>query len=297
MTSSNYYIVNMAVSDLIGIVLNWPLYATEGMLKSGGSLISQPLLASLSCKLGIYSRSLSYVVSILSLVLMAVDRFIATAFPLKAVHVSGKIRKILLFLTWFLPALALAPYIVYVKIIEVKRQSFCRNMMSISSLKIYYFFAFVLFYCAPLILILVLYPLIMKSLQRTRAQFLNSNRNARKKTKRHKHDKNVMKIFGSIVLGFFVCWTPHYIYVFLKSLYPSIFSKDKCLLLVGLCYYIFPLLSTVINPFILITFSSSYRTALKALCSCLFLRCSSNRIAPGGVSSLEGQALETIEMK
>ena len=133
------------------------------MLKSGGGLISQPFLASLSCKLGIYSRSLSYVVSILSLVLMAVDRFTATAFPLNTVHVSGRIQKTLLFPTWLLPALSLAPFIVHVKIIEVKRQSFCRNMMSKSSLKIYYFFAFVLLYCVPLILILVLYPLIMKT--------------------------------------------------------------------------------------------------------------------------------------
>ena len=39
-TSPNYYIVNMAVSDLIAVILNWPLYATEGMLKPGGTLLS-----------------------------------------------------------------------------------------------------------------------------------------------------------------------------------------------------------------------------------------------------------------
>ena len=33
-TSSNYYIVNMAASDLVCVLLNWPLYATEGMLKT-----------------------------------------------------------------------------------------------------------------------------------------------------------------------------------------------------------------------------------------------------------------------
>ena len=211
---------------------------------------------------------------------------------------SGRIRKTLLFLTWFLPALSLVPFIVHVKIIEVKKQSFCRNMMSKSSFKIYYFFAFVIFYCAPLILILVLYPLIMKTLQRTRAQFQNCNRITKGKAKRHKQEKNIMNIFGSIVFGFFVCWTPYYVYLFLKSFYPAIFIKDKCLLLAGLFYYIFPLLNTVINPFILITFSSSYRAFVKRLCSSLFLRCFSNRIAPGGVSSLQrGQTLDTIEMK
>ena len=57
-----------------------------------------------------------------------------------------------------------------------------------------------------------------------------------------------MKIFGSIVLAFFICWTPYYIYLFLKSFYPSIFLKDKYLFLVGLFYYLFPILSTVTNP-------------------------------------------------
>ena len=76
----NYLIVNMAVSDLICVLFNWPLYVTEGMLKPGGNLITEPFFASSFCKLGIYVRAMSYVVSILSLVLIAVDRYIATAF-------------------------------------------------------------------------------------------------------------------------------------------------------------------------------------------------------------------------
>ena len=67
----------MAISDLVSVVLAWPLYATEGMLKAGGSLIADPNLATFFCKLGIYSRAVSYVVSIQSLVLIAEDRFIA----------------------------------------------------------------------------------------------------------------------------------------------------------------------------------------------------------------------------
>ena len=53
-------------------------------------------------------------------------------------------------------------------------------------------------------------------------------------------------------------------------LYPSIFVRDKCAELVGLFYYIFPLLSTAVNPLILIAFSSNYRSALKDLVSPLF---------------------------
>ena len=61
-TSSNYFIVNMAISDIVSVVLAWPLYATEGMLKAGGGLIADPKLATFFGRLGIYSRGVSYVV-------------------------------------------------------------------------------------------------------------------------------------------------------------------------------------------------------------------------------------------
>ncbi|CAH3124784.1 unnamed protein product, partial [Porites lobata] len=262
-TSSNYYIVNMAASDLVCVLLNWPLYATEGMLKPGGSLITNSAFATICCKMGIYSRSVSYVVSILSLMRVAVDRFIVTAFPLKALNISRKPRIFFLVISWLLPGISLVPYLFYTKIVEIENQTFCRNLTSGYFLRMYYTVAFVLFYCAPLISILILYPLIMKHLRTSRLD----NRGGRTAlaSKRLKQSRNIMKIFGSIVLTFFICWTPHYVYLFLKSFYPSIFLKDKCLFLVGLFYYLFPSLSTVTNPFILMLFSTSYREAVKSL--------------------------------
>jgi hypothetical protein len=280
-TSSNYYIVNMAISDLVTVVLTWPLYSTEGMLKAGGSLIADPKLATFACKLGIYSRAVSYVVSIESLVLIAVDRFIAIVFPLKALKITTRIRALFLLLTWVVPLLGLIPYFVYSEIVKVEQQTFCRNTMNSLALKIYNSLSFVVFYCVPLILILVLYHLIMKHLKR-RAKLDKGNR-SNIQTKRVKQNENIMKIFGSVTLGFFTCWTPLYVYLFLKMLYPSTFMKDKCLLFVGLLYYIFPLLSTAINPFILIAFSSNYRAAVKDFIrSPMCRKCHTGSVSPVG---------------
>ncbi|RMX46917.1 hypothetical protein pdam_00014489 [Pocillopora damicornis] len=92
----------MAVSDLVSVFFTWPLFATEGMLKADGSLITDIEVSVFFCKLGIYSRAVSYVVSVASLVLIAVDRFTAIAFPLKAVDITRRIR------AFFLPLIKLS---------------------------------------------------------------------------------------------------------------------------------------------------------------------------------------------
>ena len=77
-----------------------------------------------------------------------------------------------------------------------------------------------------------------------------------------------------------MCWTPLYIYLILKSSHPTIFLDDTCLLFIGLLHYTFPLISTAINPFILITLSSNYRAAVKDLLAKCFavFKCRINKI-------------------
>ena len=72
--------------------------------------------------------------SILSLVLIAVDRFIATVYPLKASNITGKIRAILLILCWILPALGLIHFFVYSEIIKVDENTSCDAPLGVENL-------------------------------------------------------------------------------------------------------------------------------------------------------------------
>ena len=90
-TSTNYYYVNMAVSDFLASVTSWPLHLIEEMVARNGSLIQNPLTA-IGCKVGSYFRMLSLTVSVLSLMLIAVDRFITTVFPLKATPINPRVK-------------------------------------------------------------------------------------------------------------------------------------------------------------------------------------------------------------
>ena len=81
-TSTNYYYVNMAVSDFLSSLTLWPLYLTDEIITQRGSLIKGPM-ATVGCKVGMYVRVVSTSVSILSLVLIATDRYFAIVFLLK----------------------------------------------------------------------------------------------------------------------------------------------------------------------------------------------------------------------
>lgn len=262
-TSTNYYIVNMAVSDLLSPFFNWPLYASEGMLTTN-ILINQPS-ASFVCKTAMYLRTVSQTVSVLSLVLIAFDRFIAIVFPLKIALLNRKSRVILLSLTWIIPTLYAIPFILFAGIIQVGQHTFCRFMMNEGALTIFNGVGFVLVYLVPLIIIITLYSVITRVLKKRPrpGNLINGHDESAKRRKLH---QKILKVLVAIVLAFFVCWTPLCVYLFLKQFYPAIFGEDTCLLLVGFTFYLCPSLSTAINPVILFVFSTNYNQALKNLC-------------------------------
>ena len=121
-----------------------------------------------------------------------------------------------------------------------------------------------MFYRTPLVLIIVLYTKIIKSLKRSRRvtdeqdQALNKIR-----TRSRKQNQNIMKVFGSIAAVFFVCWTLIAIRL-LVAVYPSQ-DRDSYLLLLGLLFYILPSLPEAINPIIHFVSSTNFLTALKEM--------------------------------
>ena len=67
-TSTNYFIVNMAISDLLSSSTNWPLYATEGVQYSKPAIDGSTAI--FVCKLGLFFRAVSQAVSVQSLLLI-----------------------------------------------------------------------------------------------------------------------------------------------------------------------------------------------------------------------------------
>ena len=93
----NFFIVNMAMSDLLFPIFLIPREIQ--LLYMDSWLIGGPLGQAL-CKLVIFLSHVSLIVSIQSLVLIAVDRFGAVVYPLRSPLISSKLCPFFILATW-----------------------------------------------------------------------------------------------------------------------------------------------------------------------------------------------------
>ena len=107
----NYFIVNMAMSDLL-----FPIFLTPWIFIDSW-LISGPLGQTM-CKLVPFFTDVSTAVSIQSLVLIAVDRFGAVVFPLRSPLISLRLCPFFIVATWIISLAFLSPYLIVFKLVE-----------------------------------------------------------------------------------------------------------------------------------------------------------------------------------
>ena len=256
-TSTNYYITSMALSDLLYGATLWGLFASSRLSVFGQSLSSS------GCKLGNYVLLVSYSVSILSLVLITVDRFIATVFPMKLIMITGRIRAAFMSFTWIVPIVIAVPFAYFSRVADESEGPFlCVVDISRVAITTYNAVGFVLLYFVPIIVITILSVRIMKSLGRLNPVIQGNDQN---NSRRLKHSKRITKLLISINVFFLICWTAHSICIILIKFFPTALKRDEKDMLFLLLYYFLPLASTAFNPVILFTFSTNYRQALRTL--------------------------------
>ena len=232
-TSTNCYYVNMAISDLLSCVTTWPMYLTDG---SSGNLLQG---SSIECKMAVFFRMVSILVSILSLVLIAIDRFIAIAFPLKATMVTRKLRAGLLFATWLISIAYCIRLLYHFRMIKVGQETSCKPEWNDIEVMIYYITGFFFLAVIPFIAIIILYSRIMRVLRQRLSTECNP-RSSNTQRSRNKQNQNIMRIFRSIAFVLFMWLSLYGLYLVLKMFSPGIFIKDRCKLIEGFAFFLIP---------------------------------------------------------
>ena len=124
-TPINILIVNMAISDLLFSIINFPALSVR-LNTASHWLLSGPFGQAL-CRLKYFVNDVSIAVSIQSLVLIAVDRFVAVVFPLRPSLISSKRCRLFILVIWVVAMAVCCPQLLVWKVVENPEGLICQR--------------------------------------------------------------------------------------------------------------------------------------------------------------------------
>ena len=256
----NYFIVNMAMSDLLYPIFVFPLLLTD--MYGGVGFISGEISHTYIYYMVIsLLQYLSCAVSIQSLFLIAVDRFRAVVFPLRRAIISSKMCPFVIVATWIIAFAFSFPIFLAFNFSEHSENlKWEWHWKEVFFQDIYSHIIPIVFTTTFFAILILLYSIILfklKSLKTPGEQSLNAEQ------QRLERRKNVLKMAIAILLGFALCWLPLNVLGALG--YPE-WDNPSC----GLPYFLNIALflshvNCAVNPCICFTFSGNYRQGLKSL--------------------------------
>ena len=283
-TTVNFFVVNMSTADILITVFYMPrmisriMFGVEWGIRGG--------LGHFLCKVVPFTQELSASVSVLTLILMAVDRFFAVLFPFKRIF-TNTVAYVSIAFVWLTAMAVRSPMFYGLRFMQQEDgKTFCfLQLDSEIAFSIYSRFAFVLFYVVPLFVIVILYSAVLVSLKKRKPVGVDLTNIQRKYKDRLKRTRKVMSMLFTIVFVFAVFWCLHFFLPILSTR----FGKKVCEL-------IFPAFflghaTSAINPCIYLIYIENYRRGLHAILNPLYRRCfacvtSNSRILPQDCSDV-----------
>ena len=275
----NFFIVNMAMSDLLFPIVGFPYLVIE--INSGNWSLRGPVGQAL-CKLHIFLLFVSALVSTQSLVLIAVDRFRAVVFPLRSPLISSKRCRFFILTTWIIAVAANIPNAMTYELVEHKEGMVCVHKWNevfgeSLSYRNYIVSMLVVFWYVAMVLIAILYMTVVIKLK---SQNIPGEGSANGREQQLRRQKNVLKMSIAIVVTFIVCSLPATIWWFLILYPPDSTVTASC----GFQYFkviacCVAHSNSAINPYISFIFSGNYRQGLKNLSRCCFVCTRANQVA------------------
>lgn len=266
--ATNMLIANMAVADLLVTIFAMPytiLYIHVGLKWIGG------VIGQVTCKFVHFSYQVSIPASIFTVLLVSFDRFFAICYPMK-----GKVFrnvKVMTAVIWVSSAAYAVPFKMANDIHEHNGTHYCLRIFSPfdnqTSRQIYYLTTFIVLYCVPLVILMVLYALIARQLWQRKIPG-NVSRARIRSTEKEK--RRIIKALILLVVVFAVCWFPahvmHYLIYYRIDLYRKI-PQEVEVFFFWLCHA-----NSVINPCLYVLISPSYRKRLRRSFGRFFFCCS-----------------------
>ena len=271
--SINYFVFNMAVSDLLNPLTIMPIHIVQIISGSSSWKVDSPwILGNILCKLSYFLPDVSLVVSIESLLLISMDRFVAVVFPLKAKLISPKARLISIGCVWLVAIAVHTPYFYTFRLFHVENKTYCKSDWGPSEThtkKRYLMANFITFFIIPVCLLVIMYGFIARTLKTKNNEC--QQRLSFEQRSRDQQLKKIIRLAVAIIIAFVVCTIPVVVFTFtLIFLWnwkvPAICAFRTVIPFI--CLFMLHLWSAV-NPCICFIFNTKYRNSFQRIPSLL----------------------------
>lgn len=256
----NFLIINMAIADIMNgssASLVFILFLTIGRLWVSG------IFGEIVCKLSYFSVGFSVAASILTVVVMGLDRFMAAHATIRPLTKTGVKRAMAVI--WVLAGLLCIPYF-YIYRLEQRPDGrhYCIRKWSedaeenLKSLAIEEMIKFIALYACPLIFMVFCYAIITCRIRRRSKLPVGTNT----RSKIVQQNQRVVGMIIAIVVIFAVCWFPVHVNHLLRSFDEETYCRLPAFL--PLSFFWLAHANCAINPWIWFMFSRHFRSLLKA---------------------------------
>lgn len=270
-TVTNFFIANMAISDLFVTCLNVPFTIARNVLDEWpfGDFI---------CHLVNFSLMISVYVSTFTLTAIALDRQYVLLYPLKP-RITKRTGIVILVLIWVISFFLSLPYGIYTEVTEVSFVSRfvkrCRAVfpepkaefemtLTLTTTIIQYFI--------PLTIIGFSYGRIVRKLWRR--TYLGAVTHSQQRSQNRAKRKSI-KLLITVVVIFALCWMPLNLYHILTDFHPdaTVFRYDSTVFFV---FHWIAISSTCYNPFVYCWMNESFRKEVNSCVDVCFKSCYSS---------------------
>ena len=265
-TTVHFLILNMAVSDIFLSLFGLPIQIIHTYLNQGRWLVDGDF-GTITCKTVAFATDISRIVSVLTLQVIAFERFFSVVYPMQK-SFDTLCRKWFLVITLIWLTAAVYPSINFFKfdITTKSSETYCLGSWKplISNEEAFKIEAPILLVCftvVPFLLLTSLYSVIVLSLYRQK-RCLQLASEARQR--RASENKRVTYMLVTVVIVFLATWVPFNIYWFYRAYvwnWQRPCESRHLIFSANFMIYAYP----AVNPVIYFIFNENYRNGFKDL--------------------------------
>ncbi|XP_064001742.1 melanopsin [Pogoniulus pusillus] len=266
-TPANIFITNLAISDFLMSITQSPVFFTN-------SLHKRWIFGEKGCELYAFCGALFGITSMITLMVIALDRYFVITKPLAAVGVTSKKKALIILVGVWLYSLAwsLPPFFGWSAYVPEGLLTSCSwdYMTFTPSVRAYTMLLFCFVFFIPLIAIIYSYIFIFEAIKKANRSIQtfgckHGNKEFQKQYQRMKNEWKMAKIALIVILLYVISWSPysavalvafagyaHILTPFMNSI-PAVIAKA----------------SVIHNPIIYAIIHPKYRTAIAAYVPCL----------------------------